>query len=112
MIVDADVHILPADPTAVALAPAVAGDAVPDVIELAELLDVDVDQLAGILALVASNRLGRLERAQSVETQSAQDAAHGRRRDRELGRDLLAAVALSAQSLDGGTCGLRGLSWR
>ena len=41
--------------------PAVAGDAVADPLEAAELLDVDVDQLAGMLALVAADRLGRLE---------------------------------------------------
>ena len=32
-----------------------------DPVEAAELLDVDVDQLAGVLALVAADRLGRLE---------------------------------------------------
>ena len=40
---------------------AVAGDAVAEPLEAAELLDVDVDQLAGMLALVAADRLGRLE---------------------------------------------------
>ena len=37
-----------------------------DPIEPAELLDVDVDHLAGMLALVAADRLGRLERRQPV----------------------------------------------
>ena len=37
LIIDADVHVLPADAAAVALASAVAGDAVADLIELAEL---------------------------------------------------------------------------
>ena len=46
---------------AVALAGAVAGDAVADPVEAAELLDVDVDQLAGLLALVAEHRRGRLQ---------------------------------------------------
>jgi len=38
----------------VALPPAVAGDAVADLVEAAELLDVDVDELAGVLAFVAA----------------------------------------------------------
>jgi len=35
--------------------PAVAGDAVPDAVDPAELLDVEVDQLARLLALVADD---------------------------------------------------------
>src|SRR5215467_8016044 len=112
VIVDANVDILPADATAAALASAVAGNAVADVIELAELFDVDVDQLAGMLAFVASDRLDRFKGTQPIETQPTEDAAHSGRRDRELGGDLLAAVALSAQSLDGSTCGLRSLVGR
>ena len=46
MIVDADVDELPADAPAVALTGAIAGDAVADFVEAAELLDVDVDHLA------------------------------------------------------------------
>ncbi len=55
---------LPADAAAVALAGAVAGDAVADLIELAELFDVDVDQLAGLLALISAGRLGGFQGAQ------------------------------------------------
>jgi hypothetical protein len=47
-------------------------------------------------ALVAAHRLGRLKRAQPVETQPTKDAAHRRRREGELLGDLLAGVALSA----------------
>ena len=57
-VVDADVDELPADAAALALAGAIAGDAMADALEAAELLDVDVDQLAGMLALVAAHRLG------------------------------------------------------
>jgi hypothetical protein len=46
VIVDADVHVFPSDAAAVALASAVARDAATDLIELAKLFDVDVDQLA------------------------------------------------------------------
>ena len=44
-VVEADVDELPAG--AAALAGALAGDAVADLLEAAELLDVEVDQLAG-----------------------------------------------------------------
>ena len=99
-------------PRRVALTSAVAGDAVADALEAAELLDVDVDQLAGMLALVAAHRLGRLQRREPVETQPPQDAADGRRRHADLGGDLLAGVALPAQSLDGGARGRRCLAWQ
>src|SRR5260370_15786722 len=51
-VVDADMDVLPADAAAVALALAVAGDAMAYLIELAELFDVDMDHLAGLLALI------------------------------------------------------------
>jgi hypothetical protein len=37
---------------------------VADLIEFTEFFDVNVDQLAGMLALVAPQRLGRLQRLQ------------------------------------------------
>ncbi len=64
MIVDAYMHVLPAHAAAVALSSAIAGDAVADLIEFTEFFDVNVDQLAGMLALVAPQRLGRLQRLQ------------------------------------------------
>jgi hypothetical protein len=61
-IVDADMDELPAgafaSPARAALLRAVAGDAVADALEAAELLDVDADQLAGMRAFVAPHRLG------------------------------------------------------
>ena len=65
----------------------------------AELLDIDMDELARILTLIAANRL-RLESAQFVQAQSTQNPADGGRRDAGLGRDLLAGPALAAQSRD------------
>jgi hypothetical protein len=38
-------------------------------LEAAELLDVDVDQLAGTLALVAPHRFGRLQRRDAVQAE-------------------------------------------
>src|SRR5580700_9590056 len=66
MIVDGDMDELPADTSAVALAFAVAGDAVADFVETAELFDVDVDHLAGLGPLVAADRVGRFQGADSV----------------------------------------------
>ena len=60
-VVDRDVDELPAGAARLALL-RIAGDAMADALEAAELLDVDVDQFAGMLALVAADRLGRLER--------------------------------------------------
>ena len=91
---------LPADAAVVALAGAVTGDAVPYLVELAELLDVDVDELAGPIALVTPWRLGRLERAQPVEAEPLEDTADGGRRDTDLGGDGLAGQALTAKGFD------------
>ncbi len=68
-IVDGDVEGLPAEAlaaaAAIALAAPVAGDAVADAVDPAELLGVDVDQLAGLLPLVADDwrAAGRAPRA-------------------------------------------------
>jgi hypothetical protein len=80
--------------------PPIAGDAMADALEAAELLDVDVDQLAGVLPLVAADRLGRLQGGKAIEAEALEDAADGCRRDAELGGDLLAGEALTAQDLD------------
>ena len=53
----------------------VAGDAVADAVDPAELLDVDVDQLAGPLALVADDRGLGLEGGEAAEAEPAQHQA-------------------------------------
>ena len=78
-------HELPAGAARASLS-AIAGDAVANGLETAELLDVDVDQLARPLALVAAHRLGRLEVAEPVEAPALQDAADGGWREAELRR--------------------------
>ena len=77
-----------------------AGDAMADALEAAELLDVDVDQFAGMIPLVAADRLGGLERGDAIETEAFEDAADGCRRDADFGRDLLAGQTLAAKGLD------------
>ena len=64
----------PAGAAAAALAP-LAGDAMTHLVEAAELLDGDVDQLAGLGALVASDRVGRRQRSQLAQPEPLQDPA-------------------------------------
>lgn len=54
-------NVLPADTAIVALAGAIASDAVPDTFDPAELFDVDVDELAGMLAFIAADRFRRFQ---------------------------------------------------
>ena len=71
-----------------------------DAFEAAEFLDVDVDQFAGMLPLVAPHGLGGFKRLKAVETEAFEDAADGCRRDIDLGSDMLAGEALAAKGLD------------
>ena len=59
VVVDADVHVVPAGPGR-ALA-AVPGDAVAGLVETREFLDVQVEQLTGMLPLLAPDRRSRFE---------------------------------------------------
>jgi hypothetical protein len=68
--------------------------------EAAELLDVDVDQLARALALVAPHRLGRLQRRDTVEPEPAQHTADGGGRHADIARNLMPGEALAPQGLD------------
>lgn len=43
--------------------------------DAAELFDVEVDQLTRVLALIAADRLGWLQRSQPAQAEPAQDAA-------------------------------------
>src|SRR5713101_6613043 len=77
-IVDADMDELPAAAARGGGAGLLAGDAMADAVELAELFDVDVDQLAGVLAFIAAHRLGGLQGAQPVEAQPLEDGLRRR----------------------------------
>jgi hypothetical protein len=67
-VVDTDVDKLPADAeVAVDHACSSSGYPMAHRADPAELLDVDVDELAWVRALVAAHRLGRLQRLQGVE---------------------------------------------
>src|ERR1044071_4120788 len=94
-VVDADVDELPSDAPALALPRSIAGDARADPVEAAKLFDIDVDQFAGMLALVAAHRRGGLKRLDAVEAEAPEDAADRSRRDADRGCDLLARPALA-----------------
>ena len=104
---------LPADATVTVDSARISpGNAMPDGADSAELLDIDVDEFTWLLAFIAPDRLSWLQSTQLVKAQAPKDAADGRRRDPDLRSDLLARVALSAQSLDHGARGGRRLVWR
>ena len=67
MVVDRRMHMFPADPARIAFAGPIAGDPMAGPTELAQLLDVDVDDLAKGCPLIATDRFGRLERRQPIE---------------------------------------------
>ena len=97
MVVDTDVDELPAFVAPGSLAGAITGDAVPDLGEAAEFLDVDVDYLAGLGAFVAALRLGGFEVAPAVEAVSGQDPSHGGLGDADLGGDPVIDAPFLAQ---------------
>src|SRR3954468_2259116 len=94
-VVDADVDELPSDAPALALPRSVGGDAMTDAVEAAELFDIDVDQFAGMLTLVAAHRRGRFERLDAGDAKAPEDAADRGRRDTDRGCDVLARPALA-----------------
>jgi len=80
MIVNADMHELPADTACVALSGALAGDAVASAGEFVELLDVHMDELSRRGAFISHNRPGRFQVAPAAQTtarQNAPDRARG-----------------------------------
>ena len=88
MIVDGNMDEFPARRGAVralrALPVPVTGDAVTDASELAELLDVHMQDLAGCLAFIADHRLGGFEIAPAVQAMAAQGPGDGAARQAGL----------------------------
>ena len=80
--------------------------------ELAQLFDVDVDDLARGGPFIATDRFGRPERRQAIEASAFEDAADSCRRNADFGGDLRAGMALPAQTFDRSAYGRRGLAWR
>ncbi len=110
-VVDGDVHVLPAaaaaaDTFGVGAAargpalPGMAGEAVSGaVVDAAELLDVDVDQLPGSSSLVALGGL-QAQPTQPTQPDPGQDPRHGRERHIEALGDLGAGQTQPAQRRD------------
>ena len=100
-IVDTDMQVIPADAAmAVDGAGAAAGDAMTDALDSAELLGVDVQQLAWVLALISNDHGRRIEGFQAVEAEPPQHSRHRRDRHGELPSDRRGTHPLAAQSLD------------
>ena len=83
-----------------ALAAPVAGDAVADAVDPAELLGIDVDQSAGLLPLVADDCHGRVESLEPAEPDPAQRLADRRDRPAEAARDRRPRQPLAPQDCD------------
>jgi len=62
-------------------------------------LDVEVKQISGMLVLIAHDGRRRIERAQTIESQAAQDAADGGPAQSQLPRDAPAVPTQAAQPL-------------
>jgi hypothetical protein len=61
----------------------------------AELLDIEMDELAGMLALIAAHGF-RLQGAELIQARPVWNTADRRRRGAGFGGDLLARPALAA----------------
>jgi hypothetical protein len=90
-VIDSDMDELPADATD--LLRVVSMDAMTDAADTAQLFDVHVDELAGMLPLVPANGLFGFEAPEPRETVTAQDASDRGRTEAHAGSDLRAGVA-------------------
>ena len=101
VIINGDVEAF--DTGARTAAGAIAGGADAGALEAAELLDVEVEEFAGMSVFVANDgRLGRFERVQTLELVAAQDAGEGGLGDGQEGEDLSVGAPLAAQGEDVG----------
>ena len=75
MIIDGDMHILPAG--TMNAAAAVAGDTTTDRLDATDLFDVEVEQIARCGMFITQNGRGGLQIADAAEMKAAQNAAHG-----------------------------------
>jgi hypothetical protein len=79
---------------------AIAVDAVPDALDPGQLLDVEVDELARSLALIAHGRRTTLELRQPPQVEPATDRTDGRHRHAQSVRDRRLCPPLLPKSLD------------
>jgi hypothetical protein len=97
MVIDSDMKILPA--CSLAMAAAIAMNAVTDTADTGEFLDVQVEQTSRIGILIAQNRKGRFEQTQAMQTETTQDAAYGGRAEAGGSGNTTAGPSLSAEQL-------------
>lgn len=86
MVVDGQMDVLPADAIGVDLA--IAGGPMAGLAEAGQLLDVQVQQLAGLGIFVAVLRRGRLQIGQTVQAGTAQQPGNGARGHRQMPGEL------------------------
>jgi hypothetical protein len=98
-VVDRDVDELPAGAAGLALL-GIASDSMAYALEAAELLDVDVDHIAGRLVHVAAHRFGRLQVPEPRQSGAPQHPADGGRRDPDCNGDVPSGQPLAAQGDD------------
>ena len=96
VVVDGDVHVLVAG--AGGLARVIAMDAMARLDDAGQPLDIEVDETAWALVLVAHHRRGRIERLEPVHPIAAKDAAHRGTAYVQCLGDPPAVVAQSAKS--------------
>jgi hypothetical protein len=96
-------HMLPTYAARIALTAPVAGDAVADAVEAAQLLDVEMDHVAGVVALVAACRGLGFDILHAAEPRRSEHAADGGGRDADDPGDLVARHLLPAQRHDLGS---------
>jgi hypothetical protein len=95
-VVDGDVDELPADATDSGCT--VSMDAMTDAADAAELLDVHVDELAGLVPLVTATGLFGFEALEPREAVTAQDPRDCGRTEAHAGSDLRAGIAAPAKA--------------
>ena len=72
MVINGDVDELPADAPGIALAVAVACNAMADAVEFTQFLDIHIDHLAGAVPVITDHRLGRLQVPPAVQAMTYQ----------------------------------------
>lgn len=114
VIINGDVEAF--DAGARAAAGAIAGGPDAGALEAAELLDIEVEEFAGMSVFVTNDgRLGRFERGQALELVTTQNARKGGLGNGQQGQDLSVGAALAAQGEDMGFelgAGFAGLAQR
>jgi len=76
---------------------AIAGDAVTGPLDPSQFLDVEVDELAWVLALITADRRRRLEQSEPVELMATEEARDGGFGEAALARNLEAGQTQPAQ---------------